>query len=445
MNSAPEPDELVVERLGVARFDSPLGFSTEEGDQVADYCSEHERVLFDPRPGGGNGASFELAGPRARVFFDGARSHAGIVTCGGLSPGLNNIVRALVLTLTERYRVARVTGFRFGFAGLAKDADPPPVALDAEAVRTIHRQGGTVLGSSRGPQEVAVMVATIERLGIDMLFCIGGDGTMRGAEAIHAACRARGLAVAVVGLPKTIDNDLPLVERTFGFDSAVELAAQAVAAARLEADAAPRGVGLVRLMGRHAGFIAGGAALATRDADLVLIPELPFELEGAQGVYAWLRGMMQRQGRAVIVVAEGAGQAFCAEGEGRDASGNKRMGDIGTFLRDGIRAAFADDPVEVKYIDPSYMIRAAPANTADARLCGELAEDAVHAAMAGCTGVVVGLWCGRRTHVPLAAVVGRTRRVDLDGSFWRSVVQSTGQPKLLGGAVSHRRDEPSMG
>lgn len=427
----PKPEELVVERLGPARFASPLGLSTEAGDCIADYCPDDARILFDPCPGGEGEAAFELAGPRARVFFEGSKAHAGIVTCGGLSPGLNNIIRALVLTLRARYGVGRVTGFRFGYRGLAADADPPPVALDAAAVAHVHRQGGTMLGSSRGPQDVGVMVSTIERLGIDMLFCIGGDGTMRGAEAIHAECRRRGRPVAVIGLPKTIDNDLPLVERTFGFDTAVELAAQAIEAARIEAECAPRGVGLVRLMGRHAGFIAGGAALATRDADLVLIPELPFALEGADGLLAWLDRTLRRQGRAVIVAAEGAGQRFFEE-KGRDASGNKRLGDIGVLLRDRIREAFAADPVELKYIDPSYMIRAAAANTADARLCGELGEDAVHAAMSGRTGMVVGLWCGRRTHVPFSAVVGRSRRVDLDGAFWRSVVESTGQPKLLG-------------
>lgn len=411
--------------------------STVTGDGIADYCPDEARILFDPSPAGAHGPSFELAGPRARVFFDGKAAHAGIVTCGGLSPGLNNIIRALVMTLRQRYGVQRVTGFRYGYQGLAEGADPAPVELTVEAVRYIHRQGGTVLGSSRGPQPAAVMADTIERLGLDMLFCIGGDGTMRGAQAIHDECRRRGRAVAVVGLPKTIDNDLPLVERTFGFDTAVELAAQAIQAARIEADGAPRGVGLVRLMGRHAGFIAGGAALSTRDADLVLIPELPFELEGPEGVFAWLARALDRQGRAVVVTAEGAGQHLLESAAGTDPSGNKKLGDVGVFLRDQIKAAFSDAPINLKYIDPSYMIRAAPANSADARLCGELAEDAVHAAMSGRTGMVVGLWCGRRTHVPFGAVVGRTRRVDLDGAFWRTVVESTGQPNLLGAAAGH--------
>lgn len=401
------------------------------GDHIADYCPDDARTLFDPSPAGAGGPAFELAGPREHVFFDGPRSHAGIVTCGGLSPGLNNIIRALVRTLRGSYGVRNVTGFRFGYSGLAREPDHPPVSLDGAAVRHIDRQGGTILGSSRGPVDPEEMVDTLDRLGIDLLFCIGGDGTMRGAQGIYEAVAARGRQVAVVGLPKTIDNDLPLVERTFGFDTAVGIACDALRAASIEAECAPRGVGLVRLMGRHAGYIAAAAALTTREVDLVLVPELGFVLEGENGVYAWIADVLRRQGRAVIVVAEGAGQDLL-DIDGADASGNKKLGDVGIFLRDRLRAAFADDPINLKYIDPSYIIRAAPANTADARLCGELAEDAVHAAMSGRTGMVVGLWNNMRTHVPLSAVVGRTRRLDLDGALWRSVVQATGQPKVFG-------------
>ncbi len=401
------------------------------GDHIADYCPDDARTLFDPSPQGADGPAFELAGPREKVFFDGPRTHAGIVTCGGLSPGLNNIIRALVRTLRSGYGVREVTGFRFGYGGLAREPLSPPVALDSAAVRHIDRQGGTILGSSRGPVDAEEMADTLDRLGIDVMFCIGGDGTMRGAQAVYEAVTRRGRQVAVIGLPKTIDNDLPLVERTFGFDTAVGIACDALRAASIEAECAPRGVGLVRLMGRHAGYIAAAAALTTREVDLVLVPELPFTLDGDNGVVAWVDTVLKRQGRAVVVVAEGAGQELLDTG-GADASGNKRLGDVGLFLRDRLRAAFADDPINLKYIDPSYIIRAAPANTADARLCGELAEDAVHAAMSGRTGVVVGLWNNQRTHVPLSAVVGRTRRLDLDGALWRSVVQATGQPKVFG-------------
>ncbi len=429
----PDPADLIVDRLGPATRPSPLGLSTVSGDRIADYCPDDARTLFDPSPSGADGPSFEMAGPREQVFFDGPRSHAAIVTCGGLSPGLNNIIRALVRTLRGPYGVRNVTGFRFGYAGLAKDADPPPMNLDRAAVHHIDRQGGTILGSSRGPVEAGEMVDTLDRLGVDLLFCIGGDGTMRGAQAIYDEVKARGRQLAVIGLPKTIDNDLPLVERTFGFDTAVGIACEALRAAAIEAECAPRGVGLVRLMGRHAGYIAAAAALTTREVDLVLVPELSFALDGPKGVYAWIREVLARQGRAVVVVAEGAGQDHLEAAGEADPSGNRKLGDIGVFLRDAMKAAFADDPINLKYIDPSYIIRAAPANTADARLCGELAEDAVHAAMSGRTGMVVGLWNGQRTHVPLGAVAGRTRRLDLDGALWRSVVQTTGQPKVFEG------------
>lgn len=427
----PTPEELNVETLGPARRPSPLALSTIHGDLIADYTDDADRVLYDPCPGGGAGPAFELAGPRAEVFFDGPRTHAGVVTCGGLSPGINNIIRSLVYTLRRSYGVRQVTGFRYGYRGLRPDADPAPLTLDEATVRHIQRQGGTLLGSSRGPQDPATMVDALDELGIDILFCIGGDGTMRGAHAIHAECQRRGRDIAVVGLPKTIDNDLPLVERTFGFDTAVELASMAIRAAAIEADGAPNGVGLVRLMGRHAGFIAAAAALTWRETDLVLVPELPFALEGDGGLFAWLRQTLKRQGRAVLVVAEGAGQEHFEATE-TDASGNPRLGDIGIFLRDRIKAALRDDGINLKYIDPSYIVRAAPANIADARLCGELGADAAHAAMAGKTGLVIGLWGGRRTHVPLAAVVGREKHIDLDGPFWRSVLQATGQPAVLG-------------
>ena len=427
----PDPADLLVDRLGPATRPSPLGLSTVPGDLIADYCPDDARTLVDPSPLGAQGPAFELAGPREKVYFDGPRTHAAIVTCGGLSPGLNNIIRALVRTLRSGYGVREVTGFRFGYSGLARHPAHPPVSLDEAAVRHIDRQGGTILGSSRGPVDPDEMADTLDRLGVDVLFCIGGDGTMRGAQAIYEAVRRRGRQVSVIGLPKTIDNDLPLVERTFGFDTAVGIACEALRAASIEAECAPRGVGLVRLMGRHAGYIAAAATLTTREVDIVLVPELPFELDGDRGVVAWVGEVLRRQGRAVVVVAEGAGQDLL-DTAGADASGNKKLGDIGIFLRDRLRAAFSDDPINLKYIDPSYIIRAAPANTADARLCGELAEDAVHAAMSGRTGMVVGLWNNRRTHVPLEAVVGRTRRLDLDGALWRSVVQSTGQPKVFG-------------
>ena len=275
------------------------------------------------------------------------------------------------------------------------------------------------------------MLEGLHERGVNILFCCGGDGTMRGAWALCEEIARREAPIAVVGLPKTIDNDLPFVERTFGFDTAVSVAVDAIRAARVEASGAPHGIGLVRLMGRHAGFVAAAATLASRDVDLVLVPELAFALDGERGVLPYLREILAERGEAVVVVAEGAGQEHLGSAGGVDASGNRRLEDIGTFLRDRIKADLADIGASLKYIDPSYIIRAAPANAADAVLCGRLAEDAVHAAMSGRTGVLVGLWADRTTHVPLREIVGRERRIDLDGAFWRSVIDCTKQPSLL--------------
>ena len=433
MSKSPAID-LRVPRLGAPHRPSPLGLSTEAGDMIADYTDEDAALLLDPSPAGVGGPVFEHAGPRKHVYFHGPDLHVALVTCGGLCPGLNHIIRGLVMTLWRSYGVRKITGFRYGYRGVCADSPTKPMALDPETVRTIHHEGGTILGSSRGHRTPAAMADNLAEMGVDVLFCIGGDGTMRGAHALYQELTRRQLPIAVIGLPKTIDNDMPFTERTFGFDTAVSLAAQAIRAARVEADGAPNGLGLVRLMGRHAGFISASAVLATGEADLVLVPEQPFDLQGTSGISPYLRRVILERGSAVVVVAEGAGQRHLASTQQTDASGNRRLGDIGTHLRDQLKGALADIELNLKYIDPSYMIRAAPPSTADAIFCGRLSENAVHAAMTGKTGMVVGLWGNRFIHVPLAALTARTKNIDLDGSFWRSVVESTGQPALLAAA-----------
>ncbi|MBW2732906.1 MAG: ATP-dependent 6-phosphofructokinase [Deltaproteobacteria bacterium] len=434
---------LEVDSLGPTTKASPLELSTEFDDDIANFTPDGLRIVFDPAVGEGRlddidqgitlsgPAAFELAGPKQRTYFAGQKVTAGIVTCGGLCPGLNNIVRGVVLTLWHHYDVRRIFGFRYGYRGLAPFTPDPPLELKPEHVAHIHRVGGTMLGSSRGPQDPATMVDTLVRHGIDMLFVAGGDGGMRGAQALYEEIKARGLKIAVVGVPKTIDNDLPFIERTFGFDTAVSVAVDAISAAHVEAVGAPAGVGLVKLMGRHSGFVASAATLASREANLVLVPEIAFRLEGERGVYAWLRNRLAERGHAVVVVAEGAGQDLLRESGDHDASGNAKLGDIGVFLRDAIKREFATEELNLKYIDPSYIIRAAPANSADAIFCGRLAEDAVHAAMAGKTGLIVGLWMNRFTHVPLAAVTSQRKTLSPDSQFWRNVVDCTGQPAVL--------------
>ncbi|MBK6848219.1 MAG: ATP-dependent 6-phosphofructokinase [Proteobacteria bacterium] len=428
--------ELSIRALGEARQPSPLQLSTVSGDSIADFTPPNARVFLDPTQASAGQPSFELAGPRALNYFRGPEVTAAIVTVGGLCPGMNNVVRELVLTLWHRYGVRRILGARYGFRGLMPDSPEPLQALDPGVVRDIHLQGGTVLGSSRGPQPVDRILGLLQQRGIDMVFCIGGDGGMNGARALYEETRRRAAPIAVVGVPKTIDNDLPYIERTFGFDTAVSIASGAIRAAHVEARSAPNGVGLVRLMGRHAGFIAAAATLAAREVNLVLVPELPFAIEGERGLLAWLWQRLDRRDHAVIVVAEGAGQEHLTGGagrdaSGRDASGNVKLGDIGVFLRDRLIAAGRSRDLQLKYIDPSYIIRATPATPSDAIFCGDLAESAVHAAMAGKTGLVIGLWLNRLTHLPLATATDGRKTISLDGSFWRSVINCTGQPAQL--------------
>ncbi len=438
MTAETRQTDLDIERVGEPRFHSPINLGTEPGDLLADFTPDDARVLAELDPvrledchrRGEAPPSFELAGPRQRIFFDPAQTTAGIVTCGGLCPGLNNIVRGLVMALGHGYGVPRVLGFRYGYKGLTP-AGGEPVHLTHDFVLDIHRDGGTVLGTSRGPQEPAVMADHLQQLGVDVLFAVGGDGTFRGAMALQQELARRRAPIAVIAVPKTIDNDIPLVDRTFGFGTAVEHAAEAIRAARAEAISAERGIGLVKLMGRHSGFIAATAALAVRTANLVLIPELPFDLEGEHGLFTYLEDRFRRAKHTVIVVAEGAGQEHVEAAAGRDASGNAKLGDIGSFLKGTIEKRFDGVDFTLKYIDPSYMIRSAPANSDDAIFCGYLAQSAVHAGMSGRTAMAVGRSHDRLTHIPLAKLVTGRKRVDPEGELWLSVLGSTGQPFYL--------------
>jgi 6-phosphofructokinase 1 len=429
-----------IERLGEAKVRSPINLGTEPGDLLADFTPDHSRVLAEMDldrvrarfERGEEPGSLELAGPRELIYFEPGELTAGIVTCGGLCPGLNNVIRGLTMTLFHGYGVRRILGFRYGFQGLIPQTEHPPIELTPEAVKDIHSRGGTVLGSSRGPQDPAAMVDNLRRLGVRLLFTVGGDGTFRGALAIHEEVARRGSELAVVAVPKTIDNDIPHVDRTFGFQTAVSKAAEAISAAYFEAQSAENGIGLVKLMGRHAGFIAANAALAARIANLVLVPELPFDLEGPSGLFAYLEKRFAKKKSTVIVVAEGAGQRHLEAAGGRDASGNVKLGDIGVFLKQAITSHFKGRAeLTLKYIDPSYIIRSAPAGSNDAIFCGYLAQNAVHAGMTGRTGMAVGRSHGKFTHIPLSRLVESSKKIDPEGSLWISVLESTGQPFYL--------------
>lgn len=435
-------EDLQVRTLGEPTFDSPLAEYVADRTTNAYYVAEDDRVLVDDtitllqRRGDitlGEVPSYEPGGPRRKIFFDPATTKAGIVTCGGLCPGLNDVIRALVLELFEHYGVTDVIGFRNGYAGLVPGAAPDPIELTPSFVKTIAERGGTVLGSSRGSQDVGVMVDNLVDKGVDILFVIGGDGSMRGAHAIAEEVTRRGLPIGVVGVPKTIDNDIPLIGTSFGFQTAYAKAAESIKAARVEVEAAINGVGVVKVMGRHAGFVACYSALANHDADFVLIPEVPFTLEGENGLLAQLRKRVQERGSAVIVLAEGAGQDLIPASRRTDASGNQILGDFSGFLRAQIARDFKnrDEPLTLRHFDPGYIIRSVPADPADSVYCTRLAQAAVHAAMAGRTDMVVGRPRHRFAHLPIEEVTKRTQQVNPDGDLWLSVMESTAQPLTM--------------
>ncbi|MHB0959843.1 MAG: ATP-dependent 6-phosphofructokinase [Pirellulaceae bacterium] len=425
------PQDVVVATLGPCQYTSPLRPAREGG-----FVSESARILMqyevnDREPLDGT-VAFEKAGPRTQLYFDPPSTTAAIVTCGGLCPGLNNVIRSATLELIFNYGVSRVLGIRYGFRGLNPREGEPPVELTPEYVERIHYLGGTVLGSSRGPQTSEVIVDFLEQEKIDILLCVGGDGTQRGAHAVEREIERRGLSKAVVGIPKTIDNDIAFVTNTFGYATALSKAEEVLRAAHTEARNAVNGIGLVRLMGREAGFIAAGAALISQEANFVLIPEISFPLEGEHGFLAALERRILKRAHALVVVAEGAGQhLFNTAPRRTDASGNPVLEDIGVFLREKILAYFASRqiPVNLKYLDPSYLIRSIPATAWDMFLSDQMARHAVHAAMAGKTDVLIGSWYSHFVHLPIRTVVGQRKTLDLADMLWTGVLAATGQPR----------------
>ncbi|HQJ40255.1 MAG TPA: ATP-dependent 6-phosphofructokinase [Exilispira sp.] len=376
---------------------------------------------------------FEKAGPRENIFFDPKKTTAGIVTCGGLCPGLNNVIRSLVLQLIYQYGINKIIGFRYGYRGIDIDNKINPIFLDVSEVADIHNLGGSYLGSSRGATDNKRLVDSLLYYGIDILFTIGGDGTIRGAMAIEEEVSRRNLPISVINIPKTIDNDIPFISKSFGFQTAVAAAQEAIRCAHNEAKGAPNGIGIVKLMGRDSGFIAAQAALAQKDANYVLVPEIDFNLVGHNGLLASLERRLTVADHALIVVAEGSGQKFFDNSQARyDKSGNKKLEDIGLFLKNKISKHFEEKGIEVniKYIDPSYMIRSVVANAEDAVYCGFLAEHAVHAAMSGRTRLVIGKWNDTFIHLPMDIVSLGRKKIDPKSSLWQSVLLSTGQPSL---------------
>ncbi len=421
-----QPSGMEITCLGEPRFPSPL-----QHYFVDDRAQFLAHVVHRPGVRVPEDMTFELAGPRRRLFFDPQKTRAGIVTCGGLCPGLNNVIRSLFLELHHIYGVPEVLGFQFGYRGLDPANGLEPIVLDPEMVDDIHKQGGTVLGTSRGPVDLGVAVENLIRRQVNILFTVGGDGTQRGANALFQEARKRGHALSVVGIPKTVDNDVAFVSRTFGFLTAVEESCRVIDGAHMEAHSVQNGIAIVKLMGRHAGFIAAGATVASQDVNFCLIPEVPFRLEGPGGFLAVLKKRILNRAHAVIVIAEGAGQDLVEAGDtGRDASGNVKLKDVGLYLRDCIEAYFQTEqvPVVLRYLDPSYIIRSRPADAEDAILCDQMARNAVHAAMAGKTGLVIGFLHDEFLHVPIELLAQRKKHLDPAGSAWHAVLAATGQP-----------------
>ena len=376
--------------------------------------------------------SFEKAGARQTIFHDHTKTKAALITCGGLCPGLNNVIKGLVNILEKNYGVQDIVGIRFGYKGLTKQSAEEPLRLNSAVVDQIHKQGGTILGSSRGNQDPQLMVDELQKRGINLLFCIGGDGTLKGAEAIANEANNRNAKISVVGVPKTIDNDLGFVEKTFGFETSVQIAAEIISCAHNEAEGAENGIGIVKLMGRDSGFIAATASLANSVVDFCLIPELPFQIDGPDGLCIAIEDRLKLQKHAVVVVAEGAGQELFNNQEKRiDQSGNILKDDIGELLKTNLSDYFKkkDIAISIKYLDPSYHIRSVAANASDAVFCHLLAEYAVHAAMAGKTNLAIGYWNNFFTHVPIALATEERRMVSLDGALWRGVISATQQEK----------------
>ncbi|NMC40561.1 MAG: ATP-dependent 6-phosphofructokinase [Bacteroidales bacterium] len=435
-------ENFMVKSLGKTNIVSPLLQTVRSYSPLYKFVGEEERILYDvslenfkiclekkEEP-----LSFEKAGPRDHIFFEPAKTKVGIVTCGGLCPGLNNVIRSLVFELYYRYGVTRILGIKYGFEGLVAKYNHPVLELTPQIVSNIHLSGGSFLGSSRGNQDVGQIVDTLEILNINILFCIGGDGTLRGAHAIHEEISKRNLKIAVAGIPKTIDNDINFIEKSFGFETAFSIANDIIRNAHNEASGAYNGIALVKLMGRDSGFIAAHAALAIQEVNFVLIPEMSFDLYGQRGFLKILRKRLEERHHAVIVVAEGAGQDFFDKSEQvKDASGNIKHKDIGVYLKEKIAEEFTEKgfPFSIRYIDPSYIIRSAPANPNDSKFCNLLAQNAVHAAMAGKTDFVVGYWSNLFTLIPIPLATSQRKKIDINDELWWHVLEATGQPSSM--------------
>jgi 6-phosphofructokinase 1 len=429
-----------IDELGKCSILSPIVMSKTLGDGIANYVTDEQFIRLETvlMPGHQHSVkksqALQCAGPREHIYFSPAHVHAGIVSCGGLCPGINDVIRAIVRCLWYRYGVKRITGVRYGYLGFLPEYQYDVIELNPEIVDDIHKLGGTFLGSARGGgREVVKIVDTLERLNLNMLFTIGGDGTQRGTLDIADEVEKRHLKISLIGIPKTVDNDFTIIDRSFGFNTAVAKAVEAVSSAHNEASSAINGIGLVKVMGRESGFIAAHTALASHEVNFVLIPEVPFNLEGSNGFLHHLEERLKKRKHAVIVIAEGAMQDMLIKDKKYDAGGNVKMVDVGIFLRSKIIEYFGEKKIEInlKYIDPSYVIRSAQADPDDSIYCERLGNAAAHAAMAGKTRLIIGLVNNEFVHLPIKTVITHRNKIDPESSLWRDTLDAVNQPARM--------------
>eukprot|EP00177_Eucheuma_denticulatum_P008805 GFKZ01015991.1.p1 GENE.GFKZ01015991.1~~GFKZ01015991.1.p1 ORF type:complete len:598 (+),score=78.33 GFKZ01015991.1:131-1795(+) len=420
-------------------YPTPLLNNPDQQNLGSSFVGENESILVDIISDCENttmSREFFRAGPRKELaFHPGNQVKACIVTCGGLCPGLNSVIRELVITMSLMYGVKHISGIPYGYRGFYS-TQLRIMDLTPDKVQGIHHEGGSILGSSRGGHDTKRICDSIMSMGYNQIYIIGGDGTHRGAVKIFEELKKRKYMASVVGVPKTIDNDIALIDKSFGFDTAVEEAQRSIKCAKIEAKSAINGIGLVKLMGRHSGQIAMFATLASREVDCCLIPEVKFELDGKAGLYQYIEDKLKTKGHMVIVIAEGAAEELLRRDHPeteKDASGNKKMSDVGLWLKDKINAEFGKRRREInlKLIDPTYEIRSVPANASDNLHCSLLAQSAVHGAMHGYSGFCVGMINTHFVMIPIDEICRRGRsKVDVKSRMWHRVIASTQQPSL---------------
>ena len=380
-----------------------------------------------------NGELYIRGGPRFHIALDNLRVKACIMTCGGLCPGLNVVIRELVMALRYNYGVAEIYGIKWGFLGFTQKECW--IKLEPEDVKHIHLLGGTVLGTSRRGFDGEEISKQLIKNNVNMVFFIGGDGTHRGIKELSKILKEKKKKIILVGIPKSIDNDMPIIDKSFGLESVVQESVRTIRAANVEANCNLNGIGLVKLFGRSSGFVAMLSTLAARDVNICLIPEIPFNLYGENGLLDFIFQRMQVKEHCVIVVSDGARFSV----KDYKTSNGRPVEDIGLVIKKEIIEKSEELGIEVnlKYMDPTYVVRAVPANEYDCNLCAKLAESAVHCAFAGFTNFSVGMINNKPCMIPLEKMCGKSeRKVEFNSDDYLMLLASTGQPSFYPQEVS---------